>query len=60
MENIIAEIESVFKIISSVPVSGDSVDAIAAARVKLRRVYSDLKELNPTENNEVQADGSNQ
>lgn len=59
MNNIISEIDTIFKIISSIPVSGDSVDAIAAARVKLRKVYSELKELNSTENEEVQDNGIN-
>lgn len=59
MGNIIAEIDSIFKIVSSVPVSGDSVDAIAAVRVKLRNVYSELKKLDQKDKEEVLADGTN-
>ena len=42
MENIIREVDAVFKLISAVPVSGESVDFIAAARAKLRNIHAEL------------------
>ncbi len=46
MEKILDEIGTAFKVISSIPVSGDAVDAIAVARDKLRKAYAGLDELN--------------
>ena len=43
MEKILNDLDECFKLISSVPVSGESVDMIAAARNKLRKVYAELK-----------------
>lgn len=61
MNDIILEIESVFKIISSVPVTGDSIDYIAAARSKLRNVHAKLLAISyDHKTEEVQVDGSNQ
>lgn len=58
MNDIITEIESVFKIISSVPVTGDSIDYIAAARSKLRNVHTKLLTMSDDhKTEEVQADG---
>lgn len=42
MDELIKDIESVFQLISSVPVSGESVDVMAAARNKLRKIHADL------------------
>lgn len=42
MDELITEIESVYKMISSVSVSGDNIDLIAAARAKLRKIHTDL------------------
>ena len=46
MNEILNELESVYQTISSIPVTHDSVDAMAVARSKLRKVYTQLKEAN--------------
>lgn len=46
MNEILKELESVYQTISSIPVTHDSVDAMAVARSKLRKVYAQLKEVN--------------
>lgn len=45
MEEILKELEVVFQTISSIPVTHDSVDMMAVARSKLRKVYMQLKEV---------------
>jgi len=45
MDEILKELEAVFQTISSIPVTHDSVDAMAVARSKLRKVYAQLKEV---------------
>lgn len=45
MDEILKELESVYQTISSIPVTHDSVDAMAVARSKLRKVYAQLKEV---------------
>ena len=45
MEEILKELEIVFQTISSIPVTHDSVDMMAVARSKLRKVYMQLKEV---------------
>lgn len=42
MDDILQDLEVAFKAISSISVSGDAVDAVALARTKLRKVYSEL------------------
>lgn len=49
MDEIKMELESVFKMISGLTVSGDNVDIVAAARSKLRKVYAMIGELPTTE-----------
>ena len=44
MTDILNELEAVFKLISAVPVTGESVDYIAAARAKIRNIHAELKE----------------
>lgn len=46
MDEILKELESVYQTISSIPVTHDSVDAMAVARSKLRKIYALLKEVN--------------
>ena len=46
MEHLMNELDSAFKMISKIPVSGDNVDLMAAAREKLRHVYSALRDMN--------------
>lgn len=43
-EKIAEELDSTFKLISSIPVSGDFVDIMAEIRVKLRYAYRLSKE----------------
>ena len=45
MDEILKDLDSVFRLISSVPVSGDSVDIMATARNKLRKAYAELTKL---------------
>ena len=45
MEEIKKEIEAVYKIISGIPVTGDSVDAVAVVRSKLRNVFAELEKI---------------
>lgn len=46
MDEILKDLESVYQMISNIPVTHDSVDAMAVARSKLRKVYTQLKETN--------------
>ena len=42
MDEILKELDTVFRLVSSIPVVGNDVDTMAAVRVKLRKVYADL------------------
>ena len=53
MGEIIKEVQEAYQAISSIPVTGDAVDAMAVARAKLRKVYAELK----TMSEEVSEDG---
>lgn len=44
MDEILKDLDTAFKAISSIAVSGEAVDAMAVARAKLRNVYAKLKE----------------
>ena len=44
MNELVQELEFAYKMISNIPVSGDAVDMVAAARAKLRKVCAELKE----------------
>lgn len=46
MDEILKELETVYQTISSIPVTHDSVDAMAVARSKLRKIYAQMKEVN--------------
>ena len=43
MNKILNELDEIFQLVSAISVKGDSVDIMAAARSKLRNVYSELK-----------------
>ena len=43
MDEIMKELDSVYKTVSSIPVTGDAVDAIAVVRAKLRKIYAELE-----------------
>lgn len=51
MTEIMKDLDQVFNIISSIPVSGNAVDAMAVARNKLRHVYAEIEKME-TENTE--------
>ena len=58
MEKLLKELDIAFSLISSVPVSGENVDVMAAARNKLRGVYAELKKLSENAKKEAeQTDG---
>lgn len=45
MEEILRELNEVFQLISGIPVTGDSVDAMAVARGKLRHIHAEIKKI---------------
>ena len=42
MDEIMKELDVVYKTVSSIPVTGDAVDAMAVVRAKLRKIYAEL------------------
>lgn len=42
-DDLLSEVDSVFKMISSIPVSGDAIDVFAVARSKLRNIHAELE-----------------
>ena len=54
MDEIMKELDVVYKTVSSIPVTGDAVDAMAVVRAKLRKIYAELDKAKE----EVTADGS--
>lgn len=50
MDKIMSTLDSVYKTISSISVSGDAVDAMAFARAQLRKAYSELEKMKGEEN----------
>lgn len=58
MDEILKELDYVFRTISSIPVTEDSIDKMAVARAKLRKIYATLKNLPPnTDAKEDPTDG---
>ena len=57
MDEILKELDLVYKAISSIPVTYDSVDTMAVAREKLRNIYSQLS--NSPRNAEVKEGSAN-
>ena len=53
MDEIMKELDSIYKTVSSIPVTGDAVDAMAVVRAKLRKIYAELDKTKE----EVDADG---
>ena len=45
MEAIMDSLNTAFKAISSIPVTGDSVDAMAVARAQLRKAYAEVERI---------------
>lgn len=54
MKNTLTEINIIFQLVSTIPVTGDSVETMAAVRSKLRNVYGYLNNMSETKE-EVQA-----
>lgn len=57
MDEILKELDVVYQTISSVPVTHDSIDMMASARSRLRKVYSLLKEVKIESPEEEKHDG---
>lgn len=57
MKELMKELDSVFKMISKIPVSGDNVDLMAASRERLRYVYASLKRLDEEKSCETESTG---
>lgn len=53
MDELVRELNEAYQVVSSIPVSGDAVDAMAVVRAKLRKVYTELKNMSE----EVSEDG---
>lgn len=43
MGEILKELNVAFQLVSSIPVTGDSVDTVAAVRAKLRKIYAEIE-----------------
>ena len=43
MDELVKDLEFAYRMISSIPVSGDAVDMMASARAKLRKAVVELK-----------------
>ena len=50
MDEILKELDYVFRMISSIPVTEDSIDKMAVARAKLRKIYTTIQNLPPNTN----------
>ena len=55
MDELAREVEDVFRIVSSIPVTNDAIDASAVARAKLRNLYTKLKKMAEDGNETVNA-----
>lgn len=49
MDELLRDLDVAFRMISSIAVSGDAVDAIAVARAKIRKVREELSKKSTTE-----------
>ena len=45
MDEIMKELDSVYKTVSSIPVTGDAVDALAVVRANLRKAYAEAEKI---------------
>lgn len=43
MNDILKELSSVFQLVSTIPVTGDSIDTMAVVRARLRKIYADVE-----------------
>lgn len=49
MDEILKDLDTAYKAISSIPVAGDAVDTMAVARARLRKAYTELKRITDEE-----------
>lgn len=49
MDEMIKEVDAIYRMISTIAVSGDAVDAVAAVRAKLRKLYAAMEHMTPQE-----------
>ena len=57
MSEILKKLDSVFKMVSTIPVSGDSVEIMAAAKNSLREIYAEIKSLDESKNQTNKPEG---
>ena len=57
MEEVLIKLESVFDMISKIPVTGDSVDLMAASREQLRRIYAEINNMVEKQTNNEESAG---
>lgn len=50
MNEVKKQLEEAFQILSAIPVSGENVEIMAAAKAKLRAAYAELNKQEDTEN----------
>ena len=51
MKELAEQLDYAYRLMSSVPVTGDAIDMIAEARARIRNVYNELKKLDEAEVN---------
>lgn len=45
MDELAREVEDIFRVVSSIPVTNDAIDASAVVRAKLRNLHAKLKKM---------------
>lgn len=45
MNETLKELQAVFQLVSSIPVTGDSVDTMAVVRSKLRKIFAEVDKI---------------
>lgn len=49
MKKLTEELDYAYRLVSSVPVTGDAIDMIAEARARMRNVFDELKKMEEAE-----------
>lgn len=49
MKELAEQLDCAYRLMSSVPVTGDAIDMIAEARARMRSVYNELKKMEEAE-----------
>lgn len=49
MKELMEELDYAYRLVSSVPVAGDAIDAISEARARMRNVFNELKRMGEAE-----------